>query len=163
MWHQATSLPQMDEWILLVVWLNLCFLRPTWVHNSNSKSIGSAVFAQLMAESPYTLQWAPLPAKLLIPMGVSGPHLIHDYLVPLKPTTRTAFQSTQPLLHRWLQSAALFSCHNCPFPYKDVDPIKLICFLGPTEPQPKSWHLDRLAIFAGLATVIDRQTMLLGL
>jgi len=30
--------------------LSLCFLRPSRVHNPNSKSIGSAVFAQLTAE-----------------------------------------------------------------------------------------------------------------
>jgi len=30
--------------------LNLCFLQPTQVHNSNGKSIGSAIFAQLTAQ-----------------------------------------------------------------------------------------------------------------
>jgi len=30
--------------------LNLCFLRPTRVHNPNGKSIGSAIFAQLTAK-----------------------------------------------------------------------------------------------------------------
>jgi len=32
--------------------LNLCILRPTRVDNANGKSIGSAVFAHLTAESP---------------------------------------------------------------------------------------------------------------
>jgi len=36
------------------------------VHNPNGKSIDSAVFAQLMAESPYTLQWAPLSPKITL-------------------------------------------------------------------------------------------------
>ena len=40
--------------------LNLCFLWPTQVHNPNSKSIGSAIFAELTAENAYTSQWAPL-------------------------------------------------------------------------------------------------------
>ena len=44
--------------------LNLCFLRPTRVHNPNGKSIGSAVSTQLTAESPYTLQWATLSPKI---------------------------------------------------------------------------------------------------
>ena len=30
---------------------NLCFLKPTWVHNPNGKSNGSAIFTQLMAEA----------------------------------------------------------------------------------------------------------------
>jgi len=34
---------------------NLCFLRSTRVYNSNGKSIGSAVSAQLKVERPYTL------------------------------------------------------------------------------------------------------------
>jgi len=49
--------------------LNFCFLQPTRVHNPNGKSIGSAVFAQLTAESPYILQWVPLSPKLPLPMG----------------------------------------------------------------------------------------------
>jgi len=36
---------------------NTCFLG---VHIQNSSLIGSAIFAQLTAESPYTLQWAAL-------------------------------------------------------------------------------------------------------
>ena len=44
--------------------MNLCFLRTTRVHIPNGKSIGSAVFAQLTAESLYTLQWAPLSPKI---------------------------------------------------------------------------------------------------
>ena len=44
--------------------IELCSLRPTRVHNPNGKSIGSAVFIQLTAESSYTLQWAPLSPKI---------------------------------------------------------------------------------------------------
>jgi len=38
--------------------LNLCFLQSTQVHNPNGNSIGSAIFAQLTAN---TLPWAPFP------------------------------------------------------------------------------------------------------
>jgi len=57
------------------IWLNFGFLRPTGVHNSNDKSIGSAVAAQLTAESPYTFQWdAPLPAlNCPFPWGIWTP------------------------------------------------------------------------------------------
>jgi len=45
--------------------LNFSFFRPTRVHNPNGITIGSAVFAQLTAERPYTLQWAALSLKAL--------------------------------------------------------------------------------------------------
>jgi len=64
-WHKTPSPPQTDGSIVFArwrqsashvgklaplfwrIWLNLCFLRPTRVHNPNGKSIGSAVFAGL--------------------------------------------------------------------------------------------------------------------
>jgi len=49
---------------------NTRFLGPIPAHNPNGISIGSAVFAQMTAEWPYTLQCgAPFPSKLSIPMG----------------------------------------------------------------------------------------------
>ena len=49
--------------------LNLCILRPTLVHNRNGKWTGLAVFAQLTAESAYTLQHGrPYPPELPRPM-----------------------------------------------------------------------------------------------
>jgi len=80
------------------MWLNLCFLGPTWVHNPNSKSIGSAIFAQLTAESHNTLQWAPLSPKLPFPVGVSGPHLAHGSVGPLESSNQMASRSDQPFL-----------------------------------------------------------------
>ena len=42
-----------------------CFLRLTWVHNPNGILVSSAVFGQMTAECPYTLQWdAPSPFKI---------------------------------------------------------------------------------------------------
>jgi len=44
---------------------NTCFLGPTPVQNPNAISIVSAVFAQMGAECPYTLQWdASSPLKI---------------------------------------------------------------------------------------------------
>jgi len=52
----------------------LLFLGPVRAGNPNGITIGSAVFAQMTAECPYTLQWAaPPPSKLPIPMEASGP------------------------------------------------------------------------------------------
>jgi len=55
---------------------NIWFLGPTRVHIPNGVSIGSAVFAQLTAERPYTLQWAtpfPPPLKIAHSHGHLGP------------------------------------------------------------------------------------------
>jgi len=48
---------------------NTSFVGPTWVLNPNGISIGSAVFAQLTAEYPYTLQRAALSSlKIALPV-----------------------------------------------------------------------------------------------
>jgi len=69
-WHKTALPPKTDGSIVFARWrqcalpcghigaswwirLNLCFLRPIRVHNPNGNSIGSAVSAQLTAESPY--------------------------------------------------------------------------------------------------------------
>jgi len=50
-----------------------CFLGPNQIHNPNSISTVSAIFAQLLAEHPYTLQWAVVsPFKIgPFPWGIS--------------------------------------------------------------------------------------------
>jgi len=53
---------------------NTWFIGPIRAHNPNGISIGSAVFAQLTTEFPYTSQWAaPMPSKLPLPMGIWTP------------------------------------------------------------------------------------------
>ena len=74
--------------------LNFCFLRPTRVHNANGKSIGSAVSAQLTAESPYTLQWEAFSLKIVPSHG--DPRLIHGSLGPPESSTQMASRSVQP-------------------------------------------------------------------
>jgi len=68
---------------------NICTSR--WLPGStllsipNDILIGSAVFAQIKPESPYTLQWAAL-FLYPFPWGC-GPHLIHASLGPPEPTS----------------------------------------------------------------------------
>jgi len=66
----------------------------------NGISICSAVFAQMTAECPYTLQWdAPLlPQNCPLPMGGSGPNLIHGSFGPPESSTQTASRSVKPFL-----------------------------------------------------------------
>jgi len=50
------------------------FLGPTQILNLNCISIGSAVFAQITAERPYTLQWTALyPQNCPFPWGIWTP------------------------------------------------------------------------------------------
>jgi len=58
----------------LIPTFNIWYLGPTQVQNPNSISIGSAVFAQLTAERPYTLHWAaPSPLKIATSYGDVDP------------------------------------------------------------------------------------------
>jgi len=93
--------------------------KAQWRHlaNTNGKSIGSAVCAQLMAKSPYTLQWATLSPKIVPSRGGSGPHLIHDSLSRTEPTVQTASRSVQLFSHRWPQSVPILY-NGRPFPPK---------------------------------------------
>ena len=58
------------------IWTPVSYMLP-WAHRTqipNSTLIGSAVFAQLTAESVYTLKWAvPTPVKITLPHGGSRP------------------------------------------------------------------------------------------
>jgi len=66
--------------------LKLYFLLPTPVGNPNGKSIASAIFAQLTAESPYTLQRAFVCRKIVPSYGgIWTPHLCHDFLGKSEP------------------------------------------------------------------------------
>jgi len=58
------------------------------VHIPKDISIGSAVFAQLTANCPYTIQWAaPLPLIIAPSHRCSGPHLIHGFFGHQSPQT----------------------------------------------------------------------------
>jgi len=61
---------------------NTWFLGPIRAHNPNGISIGSAVFAQLTTECPYSLQWdSPIPPKIAPSYwGDLDTHLIHGSL-----------------------------------------------------------------------------------
>ena len=97
--------------------LNSCFLWPSRVHNSNGKSMGSAVSAQLTVETPCTLQWATLSSIITSSHGESGSRLIHDSLGHSEITIQRAWQSVQPFSHMWLQSVPIL-CYGMPIPPK---------------------------------------------
>jgi len=94
MWTSlSTSGPPSNTW----------FLWPIWAHNPNGISIGSAVFAQMTVEYPYTLQWdAPSPQKIAPSHGGSGPPSNTWSLGPPKSSNQTASRSVQLFLQGWL-------------------------------------------------------------
>jgi len=107
--HKTASPPQTDGLIVFARWRQCAHMGghigATWRKrlNPNGISIGSAVSAQLMAECPYTLQWATLSPKLPLLVGVgggSGPHLIHYFLGQTEPTVQTESRSVQLFSHR---------------------------------------------------------------
>jgi len=52
---------------------NTWFLGSTQLSITNGISISSAVYAQLTAHSPYTLQWLPFPKNCPLPWGIWTP------------------------------------------------------------------------------------------
>ena len=78
---------------------NTWFLGSMRAHNLNGTSICSAVFAQMTAKCPYTLQWfAHFPLKIALLIGDLDSHVIHGSLGQLESSTPTAFRSLLPFL-----------------------------------------------------------------
>jgi len=88
----------------------------------------SAVFAQLMAESPYTLQWTPLSPKIASSHGDLAPSntipWAHPSLQPNGISIGSAiFAQMTAECPDTLQWDAPFAAQNCPFPLGDPNPI----------------------------------------
>jgi len=81
----------------LQIRLNLCLLQPTRVHNINSISIGSAIFAQMTAECPYTIGRPFPPQNCPFPWGIWTPSNTW-FLGPPDASTQMASRSVQPFL-----------------------------------------------------------------
>jgi len=147
---------------------------PTRVHNPNGKLIASAVFAQLTAVSAYTLQWAPcrpFPQKLPLPIGDLDPHLTR-FLGPIRAHNPNSISIGSAVfahctddhrvyLYRTLQWDAL-SPSTLSFPWGNLEPHLIHGSPGP--PQSSTQKIISIAsdVFAGLTSVTDRQTTLLG-
>jgi len=73
-----------------------CFVEPNRVYNTNGISIGSAVHAQLAADSPI-LYNGPFPQNCIFPWGL-WTHLTRCSLGPPEYSTQTTSRSVQPFL-----------------------------------------------------------------
>jgi len=119
----------------------MCFIQPTQVYMPNSKSILSAIFAQITAESPHTLNRRLNLSKLPFPMGESGPHVtwflqhIETHNVKGISINLAVFWTD----NCWVTEYAYILQCDVPFPLKIATPNVRIwtpsntCFLGPTQ------------------------------
>jgi len=113
--HLANMIEIVHTGVTWRIWLNLCFLWLTRVHNPKGRLIGSAISAQLTAVSPYTLQWATLSPKI-------APHLTL-FLAPIQTHNPNVIsigsavfaQMTAECSSTW-QWDALSRPQNCHFP-----------------------------------------------
>jgi len=115
----------------------ICFLGSAWVHIPNGILISLAVFAQLMAERPYALQWATaFPLKIAPSHGGSGLHLIHASLGPLDLASQTASRLVQPFLHSLQQSVPILYRGPSPLFRFNIAPT-----CGGSGPPSNTWFL----------------------
>ena len=143
--------------------VNLCLLRPTRMHSTNGKWIGSAVSAQLPPESPYALQWVPLFPKIAPSFVGSEPLYKSWFLGPVRadnPNGITIGSAVfAPVIAECLYFTMghPFSPQNCPFPWGS-GPQSNTWFPGPTRVVNLNGISVGSAVYAGLTSVTDRPT-----
>jgi len=157
-WRKTASAPQTDGSIVFArrqqcalpcwhigatwrIWLNLCFLRPTQVHNPNGKSIDSAISAQLTVEVPILYNGRPFPKNFSFSLGIWTPS--NSWF--LESTIQTASQSFQPFSQRRAAECPCTLQWAAPFPITPSNggsgPHLAHDSLGPSE------HCDRFTRF----------------
>jgi len=138
---------------------NTWFLGSTGLSIANGISIGSAVFAQLMAETPYTLTMGTC-LKIALPIRGSRPHIIQDSL--------GSFSSQLKWHLDWfnhfarMTAVSLYFTMGCPFPLKIAHSHggmwtpSNTWFLAPTQVlNPNGISIGH---FSGLTSVTHRLT-----
>jgi len=154
MWAQWRHVANMIEFVLPSA-------NPS--QQSKHKSIGSAVFAQLAAKSPYTLQSATLSPKIAPSHGGSGPPSNTWFLGPIRAHNPNGISIC----------SAVFAhlTAECPYILQWAAPFKIVHSpstngsLGPLEPEPKldrfnrfcmGWHTDRPTEHATRSITVGR-------
>jgi len=144
--------------------LNLCILRPIWVHNQNGKSIGSDVFAQLTTENAYTLQWAPLSTRIAPFHGGSRLPSNTRFLGPMQADNPNGTSIASAVFAQmtpeclYFTMVRLFPPQNCPFPWGIWAPCNT-WFIGPNRILNPNGNSIASAVFAGsIVWQTDRPT-----
>ena len=152
--HKFNHIRQVATW---QIWLNLCFLRPSWVHNPNGKSIGSAVFAQLMAECRRVC-WRHLANTIGLMLSSVQPSPQPKQQIDRFSCFCTAHgRKYSPYTLQWATLSP-----ELPLPMGGSGPPSNTWFSKPTWVlNPNSISIGS-AVFAVLTSVTDRQTTLLA-
>jgi len=139
------------------------FLLPIQAHNPNGTSIGSAVFAQVTAECPYTLVWAALSPKIVPSHWRSGPPSNLWFLGSIQAHNRNSI-SIGSAVFAQMTTVSLYFTMSRPFPIKIAPSHGGIWtpsntwFPGTNQvPNPNCISIGS-AVCAGLTSVTDRQT-----
>ena len=149
---------------------NTCFLGPTWVHNPNSISIGSAIFC-----SAHGTVSSGIPGHVLslknypLAWGDLDPHLIHGSGAHPSPNAKWHLDRFSHFLLSSLQRVPILYneptllTSKFPLPMGGSGPHLIHGSLGPpaSSTVPNRISISS-AIFAGLNTMTDQQTTLLG-
>ena len=141
---------------------NTCFLGPARVHNPNIISIGSAVFAQLMAECCYTLQQAaPFPLIITPSHGGSGP-ASNTIALPIRAHNPNGISIESAVFAQitaecpyTLQLDAPCPPSKLPLRMGVCGPLSNTWFPGPTRVLNPNGILIASAIFSRLTSVAD--------
>jgi len=141
------------------------FLEADWAHNPNCIMIGSAIFAQVTAECPYTLQWTPLSPKIAPSHGGSGPACKTRFLGLIRAHRPNAisigsavFSTDDRRMSLYFTMGRPFSPKNLRLPMGGSEPPSNTWSLGPTQVLNPNGISIGSAVFAGLTSVTDRQT-----
>jgi len=126
-------------------------------HSPNGITIGSAVFAQVTAECPYTFQWAPFPQNCPFPWGIWDRPLTRDSLGSSEPITQTVSRSVHDSflkrsgMARVNEGSHSFTCHPHVYPQvewtihaftpqpQSMTALWLVLISRPTEGKRLSW------------------------
>ena len=129
--------PMRAHWRRLANTIELVLPWGTRGHNPNGKSIISGVFAQLTAESPYTLQRAPLSPKIATSHGGSGPPSNTWFLGAIRAHNPNGISIGSAV---FAQMTSVCVCtlqctspQNCPFPRRGSGPHLIHGSLGPPK------------------------------
>ena len=122
--------------------LNTCILGPTQVHNQNSISISSAIFAQIMTVSLGMPMHVLSTTNCPLAWGDLDLHLTHGSLGPPEPISKTASRSVQPFLQGCLTWTVQSYPPGCANVY--------------TAPSHNTWFLGHLDQFSHFCTADNR-------
>jgi len=146
-WHETASLLQTDGSVIFarwrqrghigatwLIWLNLCFLRPTRVHNPNGKYWSVQPYLHSLRQKvPILYNGRPFPQKLPLPIGES--EMASNTIPWAHPNPQPKHIMGRP-----------FPPQNCRFPWGIWTSIQHMVPWAHPSPQPKR-HLDWFSRF----------------